>query len=160
MRLELEGSGSAALGLSLPVFRSRSVLAVWQRQHRGRRLSLDAGPPATWGSTWSVSFRKRLPASLHLTPSKVRRFPELQGDADLDRDVAGPPPEVAKVDPVVKDPAQERAPGDLLSDRGRHRADPGDLAHFALFDVAPSPLGDRVADEDHELGTTGAALHR
>jgi hypothetical protein len=49
-----------------------------------------------------------LPQSVHAIPSKAGRLSELQGDADLDRDVAGPAPELAQVNPVVEHPAQER----------------------------------------------------
>ena len=35
--------------LSLPARRSRLVLSWWQRQQRGLRLPVEAGPWATWG---------------------------------------------------------------------------------------------------------------
>jgi hypothetical protein len=43
--------GAAVRRASLPVLRSRCVLALWHDQQRGSRLSIDAGPQALWGWT-------------------------------------------------------------------------------------------------------------
>ena len=59
---------------------------------------------------------------------------------------------------VIEDPGEKGIPSDLLGDRRRYRAHPGDLADLALAHVLPPPLGHLVAHQHHQLGTPARPL--
>ena len=79
-----------------------------------------------------------------LDPVELGRLAQFQGEADLDRDGAAPPPDVTEIHPVGEHAGQERVLGDLLGDPRGDGADPGDLAQLALPDVFPTTLRDLV----------------
>ena len=74
-------------------------------------------------------------------PVEIRGWTELQGDSDLDWGVTGPAAKVAEIYSVVEHAGKKRIGGDLSGDFGGDRTDPGYLAHLAVFDVGPAPLG-------------------
>jgi hypothetical protein len=76
------------------------------------------GPLHSVGLDVVVLGRKALAAVGATDAIEVGWIAELEGDEDLDRDVAGPAAQVSQVHPVVEHPGEEGIGGDIPGDLG------------------------------------------